>query len=146
VGQQTHHTDDALRLRARVLGSDQVDMAGTMFDAGVTFADIEWLRAFWRGPLVVKGIQTLADAHAVIDRGADGSCSPTTAAGSSTGRSRCFNYLPQVVAERSDRAELLIDSGSAAPTSSPRSPWVPRACWWAVCLPLRSDGRRGAPE
>jgi len=45
---------------------------GTMFDAGVTFADIEWLRAFWRGPLVVKGIQTLADAHAVIDRGADG--------------------------------------------------------------------------
>jgi L-lactate dehydrogenase (cytochrome) len=72
VGQQTHHTDDALRLRARVLGSDQVDMAGTMFDAGVTFADIEWLRAFWRGPLVVKGIQTLADAHAVIDRGADG--------------------------------------------------------------------------
>src|SRR4029077_13302283 len=43
-----------------------------MFDTSVTFDDLEWIKAQWPGKLVVKGIQTLADARAVVDRGVDG--------------------------------------------------------------------------
>ena len=38
----------------------------------MTVADLRALRASWSGPLVVKGIQGVADARAVVDAGADG--------------------------------------------------------------------------
>src|ERR1700742_4341255 len=44
----------------------------TMFDPSLTFDDLEWIKAQWPGKLVVKGIQTLDDARAVVDRGVDG--------------------------------------------------------------------------
>src|SRR5438046_207867 len=43
-----------------------------MFDPTVTFADMAWLRSVWPRPLVVKGIQTVEDACAAVDAGADG--------------------------------------------------------------------------
>ena len=44
----------------------------TMFDPSLTFDDLDWIKAQWPGKLVVKGIQTLEDARAVVDRGVDG--------------------------------------------------------------------------
>ena len=44
----------------------------TMFDPSLTFDDLEWIKAQWPGKLVVKGIQTIDDARAVVDRGVDG--------------------------------------------------------------------------
>ena len=38
---------------------------------GSRLADLEWLRGFWKGPLIVKGIQGAADARMVVDAGAD---------------------------------------------------------------------------
>jgi L-lactate dehydrogenase (cytochrome) len=48
------------------------DLANSMFDPSVTFADIEWLRAEWPGPLLIKGIHTVADALSAVEHGADG--------------------------------------------------------------------------
>ena len=47
------------------------ELAARMFDPAATMADLAWLRSAWPGPLVVKGIQTVADARAVVDAGAD---------------------------------------------------------------------------
>lgn len=47
------------------------DKLNALFDPTMTLADLEWIRSVWRGPLVVKGIQTVTDARAVIDAGAD---------------------------------------------------------------------------
>jgi len=44
----------------------------TMFDPSVTFDDLAFIKAQWPGKLVVKGIQTLEDARAVVERGVDG--------------------------------------------------------------------------
>jgi L-lactate dehydrogenase (cytochrome) len=44
----------------------------TMFDPSLTFDDLAWIKSQWPGKLVVKGIQTLADARAVVDLGVDG--------------------------------------------------------------------------
>jgi L-lactate dehydrogenase (cytochrome) len=44
----------------------------TMFDPTVTFEDLAWIKTQWPNKLVVKGIQTLDDARAVVDLGVDG--------------------------------------------------------------------------
>ena len=36
---------------------------GTQFDATLSWADVEWLQSIWSGPIVIKGIQTVADAE-----------------------------------------------------------------------------------
>ncbi len=47
------------------------DLLDKLFDPTMTIADLEWIRSFWDGPLIVKGIQTVADAKRVVDAGAD---------------------------------------------------------------------------
>ena len=44
----------------------------TMFDPSLTFEDLAWVKSQWPGRFVVKGIQTVADARAVVDLGVDG--------------------------------------------------------------------------
>ncbi|HEY7042532.1 MAG TPA: alpha-hydroxy acid oxidase, partial [Nocardioidaceae bacterium] len=47
------------------------ELIARMFDPATTMDDIDWLRSTWDGPLIVKGIQTAADACRVVDAGAD---------------------------------------------------------------------------
>jgi len=47
------------------------ELADKLFDPSMTVADLDWLRSFWRGPLIIKGIQTVDDALRVVDAGAD---------------------------------------------------------------------------
>ncbi|MGN6220857.1 MAG: alpha-hydroxy acid oxidase [Microbacterium sp.] len=42
-----------------------------MFDPSVTIADLAWIRSEWPGTIVVKGVQTAADAVRVADAGVD---------------------------------------------------------------------------
>ncbi|MCW2848661.1 MAG: lldD, partial [Marmoricola sp.] len=48
------------------------ELAGRMFDPTATIHDLAWLRSVWTGPLIVKGVQSAADARVVVDAGADG--------------------------------------------------------------------------
>ena len=43
-----------------------------MFDPGLNFDDLEWIREQWDGKMLVKGIVNPADARTVIELGADG--------------------------------------------------------------------------
>ncbi|MHB8244305.1 MAG: alpha-hydroxy acid oxidase [Acidimicrobiales bacterium] len=45
------------------------DYSGLHFDAALSYADIEWIRGIWSGPLVVKGVQSEADAEALANLG-----------------------------------------------------------------------------
>ena len=47
------------------------DKLNVLFDPSMTLADLDWVRSKWRKPLIVKGIQTVHDAKAVFDAGAD---------------------------------------------------------------------------
>jgi L-lactate dehydrogenase (cytochrome) len=47
------------------------EMMNALFDPTMTLADLDWVRRTWDGPLVVKGVQTVEDAKAVVDHGAD---------------------------------------------------------------------------
>ncbi|CAN5186520.1 alpha-hydroxy acid oxidase [soil metagenome] len=47
------------------------EMINMLFDPSISWADLDWLREVWDGPLIVKGIQTVEDARQCVDSGAD---------------------------------------------------------------------------
>ena len=53
-------------------GSTAVSLAGHVldqFDQGLNWDDIEWFRDQWDGPIVIKGIQSVADAELAVEHG-----------------------------------------------------------------------------
>jgi L-lactate dehydrogenase (cytochrome) len=82
-----------------------------VFDPALTMADIEWLRETWSGKLVVKGIQSVADARRVVDAGAD-AVLLSNHGGRQLDRAPVpLELVEPVVAEVGDRAEVLVDTG-----------------------------------
>lgn len=92
-------------------GSAEVDMAGSMFDDAVTFADLDWLRSFWPGILAVKGIQTLDDARECVARGADAVVLSNHGGRQLDRTASVLRLLPEVVRELGSQTQVLIDSG-----------------------------------
>ena len=51
---------------------DYLDWTAANFDHSVTWKDLDWVRAQWRGPLILKGILDPEDATEAAKLGADG--------------------------------------------------------------------------
>jgi L-lactate dehydrogenase (cytochrome) len=83
----------------------------TMFDPSVTFEDLAWIKAQWPGKLVVKGIQTLDDARAVVDLGVDGIVLSNHGGRQLDRAPVPFHLLPTVSGELGKHTEILLDTG-----------------------------------
>jgi L-lactate dehydrogenase (cytochrome) len=56
-------------------GSTAISLAAKVanhFDQSLSWNDIDWLRSIWDGPIVLKGIQTVADAKQAVAMGVQG--------------------------------------------------------------------------
>lgn len=87
------------------------ELLDTMFDPTVTFEDLAWIKSQWPGKLVVKGIQTVADAQAVADLGADGIVLSNHGGRQLDRAPIPFHLLPQVAPAVGDRTEVILDTG-----------------------------------
>lgn len=83
----------------------------TMFDPSLTFDDLEWIKERWPGKLVVKGIQTLDDARAVVDRGVDGIVLSNHGGRQLDRAPVPFHLLPTVARDLGQHTEILVDTG-----------------------------------
>ncbi|MEO6793470.1 MAG: alpha-hydroxy acid oxidase [Mycobacterium sp.] len=83
----------------------------TMFDPSLTFDDLAWVRSQWPGRFVVKGIQTLADARAVVDLGVDGIVLSNHGGRQLDRAPVPFQLLPEVAREVGRDTEILLDTG-----------------------------------
>jgi L-lactate dehydrogenase (cytochrome) len=81
------------------------------FDASVTWKDIEWLRARWKGDLVIKGILDAEDARSACDAGADAVIVSNHGGRQLDSVSSTIAILPKIVEAVADRAVVLIDGG-----------------------------------
>ncbi|MBN9388897.1 MAG: alpha-hydroxy-acid oxidizing protein [Chloroflexi bacterium] len=87
------------------------ELVAVMFDPSVTFADLEWLRGEWSGPLVVKGIQNIEDARSAVERGAD-ALVVSNHGGRQLDRAPLpLEQLPAILQAVGDRAEIYLDGG-----------------------------------
>lgn len=87
------------------------ELVGRMFDPAATIGDLAWLRSVWDGPLVVKGIQTSADARAVVGAGADAVIVSNHGGRQLDRAPTPLEVLPSVVDAVGDRAEVYVDGG-----------------------------------
>ena len=77
----------------------------------MTIADLEWIRASWDGPLIIKGIQTVEDARRVTDAGAD-AVVLSNHGGRQLDRAPVpLRLLPDVAEAVGDRTEVWVDTG-----------------------------------
>lgn len=82
------------------------ELASHMFDPTVEISDLAWVREHWDGPLVVKGVQTVADVRRVVDAGAD-----AVVLSNHGGRQLDRAPVPEAVQAVGDRAEVYVDTG-----------------------------------
>ncbi|GAB3050106.1 alpha-hydroxy acid oxidase [Intrasporangium mesophilum] len=122
------------------------DLVNRLFDPAATLEDLAWLRSAWDGPLVVKGILSVADAEAVVDAGAD-AVVVSNHGGRQLDRSRTpLEVLPVIADAIGDRAEVYVDGGimsgsdiAAAVALGARAALVGRAYLYG----LMAGGERG---
>ncbi len=87
------------------------ELIETMFDPTVTYEDLAWIRDQWPGKVVVKGVQTVADARRVRDVGVD-AVLLSNHGGRQLDRAPVpFQLLPEVVAAVGDDVEVHVDTG-----------------------------------
>jgi L-lactate dehydrogenase (cytochrome)/glycolate oxidase len=87
------------------------DLLDTMFDPTVTYDDLRWIRSQWPGKVVVKGVQSVADAARVAEAGVD-AVLLSNHGGRQLDRAPVpFHLLPQVVKEVGSRVEVHLDTG-----------------------------------
>jgi len=108
-------------LRSGGLGLGNIDREGTpqpwsvrvnsQTDPSLTWAELEWLRGEWSGPLLVKGVLHPDDAARAVDCGVDGVIVSNHGGRQLDGASSSIAALPGVVEAIGDRAEVLLDGG-----------------------------------
>ena len=101
---------------APVLGSangldDYIGWLGQNFDPSITWADLDWIRAAWDGPLILKGILDPDDARAAADVGADGIVVSNHGGRQLDGVRSTARALPAIADAVADRLTVLVDGG-----------------------------------
>ncbi|QGQ18305.1 alpha-hydroxy-acid oxidizing enzyme [Cellulomonas sp. JZ18] len=92
-------------------GGTVADLLDKLFDPTMTIADLEWLRASWDGPLIIKGVQTVEDARRVTDAGADAVVLSNHGGRQLDKAPVPLRLLPDVVDAVGDRTEVWVDTG-----------------------------------
>jgi len=87
------------------------DHVHRQFDPGLAWEDVDWLRSVWDGPIVVKGIQTVADAVLAAERGVDGICLSNHGGRQLDGAPAPFSLVAPVADAVGGRSEILCDGG-----------------------------------
>jgi L-lactate dehydrogenase (cytochrome) len=87
------------------------ELLDQMFDPTVDFDDLVWIKEQWPGAVVVKGIQTVADARRCVDLGVDGIVLSNHGGRQLDRAPIPFHLLPDVVQEVGSDTEVMLDTG-----------------------------------
>lgn len=77
----------------------------------LSWDDVDWVRAHWDGPLVVKGILCADDARMAVDRGADGLVISSHGARNFDAAPAPIDMVQQIAKAVGARATVLADGG-----------------------------------
>ena len=87
------------------------ELGGLIFDPSTTMKEITWLRSVWKGPIIVKGVQSVEDAKAIAKLGVQGIIL-SNHGGRQFDRGQVpLEILPEVVKAVGNKVEIYIDGG-----------------------------------
>jgi L-lactate dehydrogenase (cytochrome) len=83
----------------------------SQFDPALSWSDLDWFRAEWDGPIVLKGIQSVADARLAADAGVAAIALSNHGGRQLDGAPAILELVPPVVDAVGDRVEIICDGG-----------------------------------
>lgn len=95
-------------------GGDPVSLAdyvSSQFDPSLSWRDLEWFRDRWDGPIVLKGIQSVADARTAADVGIDAVALSNHGGRQLDGAPAPIELVAPVADAVGDRVEVICDGG-----------------------------------
>lgn len=90
---------------------DYIGWLGENFDPSISWADIEWVREFWDGPMVIKGILDQQDAKDAVSFGADGIVVSNHGGRQLDGVLSSVKALPKIADAVKGDLKIFADSG-----------------------------------
>lgn len=90
---------------------DYIGWLGDNFDPSVCWKDLEWIREFWDGPMIIKGILDPQDARDAVSFGADGIVVSNHGGRQLDGVLSSARALPPIADAVKGDLKILVDSG-----------------------------------
>lgn len=90
---------------------DYIGWLGANFDPSISWKDLEWIRDFWKGPMVIKGILDVEDARDAVRFGADGIVVSNHGGRQLDGVLSSARALPAIADAVKGELTILADSG-----------------------------------
>jgi L-lactate dehydrogenase (cytochrome) len=87
------------------------DYTNSQFDPKLSWQDLDWFRAEWSGPIVLKGIQSVADARLAADAGVDAIALSNHGGRQLDGAPAILELVQPVADAVGDRLEIICDGG-----------------------------------
>ena len=90
---------------------DYIGWLGANFDPSISWKDLEWIRDFWDGPMVIKGILDEEDAKDAVRFGADGIVVSNHGGRQLDGVLSSAKALPSIADAVKGDLKIFVDSG-----------------------------------
>ncbi|WP_264797980.1 L-lactate dehydrogenase, partial [Acidocella aminolytica] len=90
---------------------DYIAWLGANFDPAIAWNDLQWLREFWKGKIVIKGILDPEDAREAVKFGADGLIVSNHGGRQLDGVLSSAHALPRIVDAVKDELTIFADGG-----------------------------------
>lgn len=106
---------------ANVVGQTEADGSSAValsnlishqFDPSLSWSDIEWFRSVWEGPIVIKGIQSVADARLAVEHGVDAIAVSNHGGRQLEGAPTPIELIEPIAQEVGDEVEIICDGGA----------------------------------
>jgi L-lactate dehydrogenase (cytochrome) len=112
VNGRPHDLGNISRYRGNPTGlADYIGWLGSNFDPSISWKDLEWIREFWDGPMIIKGILDPEDARDAVTFGADGIVVSNHGGRQLDGVLSSARALPAIADAVKGQLAVLADSG-----------------------------------
>jgi L-lactate dehydrogenase (cytochrome) len=91
--------------------SDYMGWLNKNFDPSISWSDLEWIRDFWDGPMIIKGILDVQDAKDAVKFGASGIVVSNHGGRQLDGVMSTTKALPSIADVVGNDLTVLVDSG-----------------------------------
>ena len=91
--------------------ADYIGWLANNFDPSISWRDLQWIRDFWDGPMIIKGILDPQDARDAVSFGADGIVVSNHGGRQLDGVLSSARALPAIADAVQGELKILVDSG-----------------------------------
>lgn len=107
-----HDLGNISAYRGRATGlADYIGWLGDNFDPTISWKDLQWIRDFWDGPMIIKGILDPEDARDAVRFGADGIVVSNHGGRQLDGVLSTATALPAIAQAVKGDLKIIVDSG-----------------------------------